>query len=929
MTGEALAQGGDHDILSFNTTMTLGYRSTRAGAIADVGRAIAMATGGVAVFAPIEYALTAWAYAGPVEHPLSLAALVATLALWLWFVLAVGLAIVLVAVRLVRGAFDREAARGPGWFAPSPPIGGVRPGVPRLWAALATIGAVGFVVQRAAAYIVTHYKEPQLTAVVLAAVAIAGVGLAIVLRRPARLAAALAAAALAPTLGRANPFGRWRAAAGALTGAGVGVLVAFWFAVPQSHSVLPTRIIISIAAIAYGMGQGALWHVRPRRRKRSRRVAVAVAGAMLVLQVATFLWLGADPQTKYVAITASPALDRLVALVRVANDLDGDGFGSLLGENDCAPLDPSIHPGAIDIPDDGIDQNCDGHDYSLKTPLAPTGPTLPVPPQFKKPWNVLFITIDTLRYDHTTFGGYKRNTTPRLAELVKQSTSFTFCNAPSAGTMWSIPAIITSKFFSYGLAVDENRPPGTPPKLQPENTLLSEVMKRGGYTTGVVASHEWWNDWGMDQGVDDYDNSIGKTADPYRAPADKVTDHALAWISRQQGKKWFMWAHYIDPHGYYVNHPDVADYGPTQMDWYDSEIAWTDQQIGRLLDELKHLPSYGNTIIVITSDHGDSMAEHEVPLGTHGTALYRELQNVPMIFFVPDNAPHLIRGAVSNLDIVPTIAELAGIDTSDLHFEGRSEVPAIFYGKEDRARVVFAETDAPTPQRAAISEQWKLIYYLQSNVYQLYDLTKDPWEHDNLASKRPPAFETMKQALDGWLERAAYERLRDVLLPATPTPEVATTGQSIDGDKIEITGIGLADGARLAPGARVAIHVYFEVHERTDVPYKFLLAAWPINRATWKPTDPAPLANMARSTMRSTADGLFPADKWQPGQHVRERFSLTIPGGWQGDAVAIGLVAADAHGSKPPAAGPAPSNEADLAVLGVLPLAGSSARPAP
>ncbi|HTR51776.1 MAG TPA: sulfatase-like hydrolase/transferase [Kofleriaceae bacterium] len=896
------------------------YRSTRDGAIADVGRAIAMATGGAALFAPIEYALTIWAYAGPIERPLSLAALTATLTLWLWAVLAIGLSIVIVAARLAHGAFDQRVARGPGWFAPSPPVGGVRAGVPRLWGAVATVGAVGLVVQRAAAYVITHYKEPQLTAVVLAAIAIAGVGLAVVVRRPARIAAEAAAAALAPTLGPANPFGRWRAAGAALTGALAGALVGFWFAVPESHTVLPTRIIISSVTIACGMGLGALVHARPRRRKRGKLVGLAVAGAALVLQVVTLLWLGADPQTKYAATAASPVLDRLVTLVRIANDLDGDGYGSLLGETDCAPLDPSIHPGAIDIPDDGIDQNCDGHDYTLKTPPIPSGPKLPVPPDFDKPWNFLFITIDTLRYDHTTFGGYKRDTTPHLAELVKQATTFTFCNAPSAGTMWSIPAIITSRFFSYGLAVDENRPPGTPPKLMPENTLLAEIMKRGGYTTGVVASHEWWNDWGMDQGVDEYDNTIGRKSDAHSAPADEVTNHVLEWISRQQGHKWFMWAHYIDPHGYYVNHPDVADYGPTQMDYYDSEIKWTDQEIGRLLDELKRLPSYTNTIIVITSDHGDSMAEHEVPLGTHGTALYRELQHVPMIFFVPDNAPHVIHGAVSNLDIVPTIAELAHIDTHDLTFEGRSEVPAIFYGKEDRARVVFAETNAPTPQRAAISEQWKLIYYLQSNVYQLYDLTKDPWEHDNLASKHPPAFDTMKQELDGWLERASYERLRDVLLPAAPTPEVATTGQTLDGGRIAIAGVGLAEGARLAPGARVAINVYFEVHDKTDVPYKFLLAAWPVTRAQYNPTDPAPPATMARSAMRATADGLFPADRWQAGQHVRDRFSLTIPGGWQGDGVAIGLVAADARGGKVAATGAAPSNDPDLAVLGVLPM---------
>src|SRR5262249_23671941 len=158
--------------------------------------------------------------------------------------------------------------------------------------------------------------------------------------------------------------------------------------------------------------------------------------------------------------TASPALEKLIGLVRTANDLDRDGFGSLLGENDCGPFDKAIHPGATDLPDDGIDQNCDGRDFTLRPSAAPSGPAVAVPAQFKRSdWNVLLITIDTVRYDHTSFGGYKngpkkRDTTPRLAELAQRSTSFTFCNAPSAGTMASIPAIITSKFFHSGLALD-------------------------------------------------------------------------------------------------------------------------------------------------------------------------------------------------------------------------------------------------------------------------------------------------------------------------------------------------------------------------------------------------------------------------------------------------------------------------------------------
>src|SRR6185312_14091730 len=140
------------------TSMGRRYRTVREAAIADVGRAIAMATCGVLAFAPVEYALTLWAYPGPVEGKLRLAALTATLALWLWLVLAVALAAVMLGARVFGDP------RRPGLFRASAPDpqDGVRPGVPILWAVLATAGLVGGFVQVGAAWAIVHYKEPRL-----------------------------------------------------------------------------------------------------------------------------------------------------------------------------------------------------------------------------------------------------------------------------------------------------------------------------------------------------------------------------------------------------------------------------------------------------------------------------------------------------------------------------------------------------------------------------------------------------------------------------------------------------------------------------------------------------------------------------------------------------------------------------------------------
>ncbi|HEY0190854.1 MAG TPA: hypothetical protein VGC42_06995, partial [Kofleriaceae bacterium] len=461
------------------------YRGLGEALRGDVGCAIAAAAGGAIAFAPIEYALTLATYAGAIGFTakLKLAALTVTLAIWLWLLITLALAIGAVIIRV--GQAQLGWPHGPGWLrAPGPAQrDAIRPGAPRLWATVATALVSLAVLQRFAAWAIGAFREPQLTAALIALAAIAWRALAGLLHRALVAVARAAAAGLAPLAGAWNPLGRWRAAGIALAGMIAGGLAATWLALPQSRSVLPIRLVASAVVIGLGMGLGARRNARPRPPgqaivARTRGGALILAGGALALMVATLVWLGADLEAKYVAITASPALDKLIGVVRVANDLDRDGFGSLLGEGDCAPLDRAIHPGAIDLPDNGIDENCDGHDFSLREAAAVPNAGMQVPPRFQQPWNVLFITIDALRYDHTTFGGYAdgpkhRDTTPNLAALVKRAVSFTFTNAPSAGTVASIPAILTSKYFHSGIALGDERP-GLPPMILPQNTTLPE-----------------------------------------------------------------------------------------------------------------------------------------------------------------------------------------------------------------------------------------------------------------------------------------------------------------------------------------------------------------------------------------------------------------------------------------------------------------------
>ncbi len=150
------------------------YNRLGDGMRADVERAIAMAAGGVLVFAPIEYVLTLWEYVGETSllSKIELIALTATLSSVLWLLLVLALSLLMIATRAIRARIDPAAATAPGLFAVRPLKDGIRYGVPRLWAGLLGGLMLGFVVQRAAAWSTERFKEPQLTAGVIAACAI-------------------------------------------------------------------------------------------------------------------------------------------------------------------------------------------------------------------------------------------------------------------------------------------------------------------------------------------------------------------------------------------------------------------------------------------------------------------------------------------------------------------------------------------------------------------------------------------------------------------------------------------------------------------------------------------------------------------------------------------------------------------------------------
>ena len=848
----------------------------------------------------------------------------------LYLVLAPLLSLAAVAVRLAFWTESNERARRYGGLIP--PVRayeGPRKSAAWIWAGVLAATLFAAITSRLARLFAAGFKEQTLASLALAcllalvalACGVAAYVLANLVHRAGRR--------LHGTLGSLNPLGHPTTAGVTLLLLLVPVGSILLRALPQLAPLVPFRQLWTLAVLALATHAATYLMARrggllPRPLRRRLAVAGVLVFAATVFIPVTLARIGADPATKSLAVSSSPLLRNLIDALRTATDFDDDGYGTLLGENDCAPFDSSIHPLARDIPDNGKDENCDGRDFVLgRIPSYRTGQKMPVPEGYRQPWNVLFITVDTVRYDHTNLGGYPertgRDTTPNLAKLAARSVSFSFANAPAAGTMASVPAILTSKFFHSGLALDENVKKGMPPRLKDQNLLLGEMFKSAGYATGAILTHEYFNDFGMQQGLDTYDNELGHKHDPMAVTSDKLTDRALAWIGRHSGDRWFLWLHFIDPHGRYVAHPGDTSYGSSEEDLYDGELAYTDKHLGRLLDELARLPGADRTIIVLTSDHGDGFNEHGFI--NHGTALYRELLHVPLVVYVPNIEPRTVPGAVSPLDLVPTLIDLCGLaPPRGAEFEGESLVPQLFYQQDAHKRVVFAETNAPRPLRAAITSKYKLVYDLKANVHELYDLEADPWEKKNVWLSDEAGFARMKGYLDDWLERVYYARdpaanqamnkLGEYLLDRAPTPAVKTPGVSFDDGSIELLGFDLPEAGARA-GEKVEVSLYFRASRRPSADFQMQLSAWPR-------TGGAP---PARSPAKMAGGGLLPTSRWRDGEHIRERVKLRLPDGWPAGEVELGLRLSQTGGKSPTHRGPTHAKEADVVVIGAVPLA--------
>jgi arylsulfatase A-like enzyme len=422
------------------------------------------------------------------------------------------------------------------------------------------------------------------------------------------------------------------------------------------------------------------------------------------------------------------------------------------------------------------------------------------------PQNLIIISVDTLRADRMSLYGYERPTTPNIDAFAGNATTFDRAIAPWPKTAPSMVSMFSGRyphstgvmFASRGLWVGDDQ------------LMLAEIARRNGMSTGAVVSNAvLGTSTNFAQGFDRYIETY-EVESPYgnerRNRAESVTFHAR-FLMRQQAAEgpFFLWVHYVDPHTTYDPPKEFAEpffndahYDATELrlneddqnfhggvagkywrqnggqaeaGWYDAnydgEVAYADEQIGVLLEEMETLGLLENSVVMLTADHGESLGEHQY-FFEHGWFPYHACGWIPWVIHWPGNPEPGKRVDYPSglLNLVPTALDLLGWEIPEGVFHGQSVVPVLRGDSEYTEPWVVEEAGEGGLQREEFlrsiqDREWKLVYVpseryrnmMQGVEYELYNVLVDPMETNNVAAENPEVVARMRAALSEIMER--------------------------------------------------------------------------------------------------------------------------------------------------------------------------------
>ena len=407
-------------------------------------------------------------------------------------------------------------------------------------------------------------------------------------------------------------------------------------------------------------------------------------------------------------------------------------------------------------------------------PLVASSPERPSSKVFP---NVLIVSIDTLRADHVSAYGYSRSTTPNLDVLISDGVRFDRARTIEPLTGPALVSMLTSVHpHEHGASRNGLR-------MRTGMASLPKALQARGYRTMAYVGNWTLRDKlsGLAEHFESYEEVLTRNRwwglVGREANAEDLTDAALGWLesnaSRASADPFFMWVHYVEPHAPYRLHRDhlkqLGIYSSSNVppkDRYDTEIAFVDASVGRLLDHMNRTKLNEDTIIVFLSDHGESLGEHGY--WGHGRNLYEPTLRIPMSITWKG---HLQAGTIEApsliIDVAPTILGMLD-EEGPSTFEG-VDWAGVFVGDAapmDRQTLyqahrgaVMSKHESELARRSGllevgvIQDEKKEIFHVGKSQRQFYDLTGDPLELDDLSDKKDPPTEWlvtwMRSVFDG------------------------------------------------------------------------------------------------------------------------------------------------------------------------------------
>ncbi len=419
--------------------------------------------------------------------------------------------------------------------------------------------------------------------------------------------------------------------------------------------------------------------------------------------------------------------------------------------------------------------------------------------------NIVLITLDALRPDHLSCYGYERKTSPNIDRLAEEGILFTQAIAQSSHTYCSIPSIIFSRYLPF-YEINFNVDSEIRYRVKKNVTSLIEILRDSGYTVGLFLRKSG-NLFSIYLGVSAYANEIVIALNNRCKDSESLTHWALKFIERSKNTPFFIWIFYYPPHAPYIPPPYLQDlfigdsiykkqikeydmlsissemyhsfgreipmeaYLEPHKEYayyiaqYDGYIRYIDELIGRIINELKKLNLYKDTLIIINSDHGELMGEHGRYF-CHGELLYEPLIKVPLIMrYKSFPQGEKISTQIELIDLVPTILDILDISIPET-FQGESFLDVILGKRNKHKKYAFSILE---DYRISLrTSKYKLIKNIRSTPfeeklnlkppkYELYNIQNDSLEINNVSQKYPEIVKEFEKVLKEFMEKITFE----------------------------------------------------------------------------------------------------------------------------------------------------------------------------